>query len=59
LTIPDLDGLQRREFRFATIFRVILDVLLVQASAVPCERVFSSGKETDALHRRNLSPIVM
>ncbi|KZP23230.1 hypothetical protein FIBSPDRAFT_737826 [Athelia psychrophila] len=36
-----------------------LDVLPVQASAVPCERVFSSSKETDALRRSNLSPIVM
>ena len=31
----------------------------VQASAVPCERVFSSSKETDALRRANLSPKLM
>ncbi|KAJ6509827.1 hypothetical protein DFH09DRAFT_856567, partial [Mycena vulgaris] len=36
-----------------------LDVLPVQASAVPCDRVFSSSKETDALRRGNLSPTVM
>ncbi|KAJ6466077.1 hypothetical protein DFH09DRAFT_885237, partial [Mycena vulgaris] len=41
------------------LFRVALDVLPVQASAVPCERVFSSSKETDALRRGNLSPPVM
>ncbi|KAJ6576094.1 hypothetical protein DFH09DRAFT_915057, partial [Mycena vulgaris] len=47
------------EFRFATLFRVALDVLPVQASAVPCEQVFSSSKETDALRRGNISPTVM
>ena len=40
-------------------FRVALDVLPVQASAVPCERAFSSSKETDALRRANLSPKLM
>ncbi|EKM48918.1 uncharacterized protein PHACADRAFT_107968, partial [Phanerochaete carnosa HHB-10118-sp] len=29
------------------------------ASAVPCERVFSSSKEMDTLRRINLSPEVM
>ncbi|KAJ6576168.1 hypothetical protein DFH09DRAFT_1454006, partial [Mycena vulgaris] len=50
---------KRREFRFTTLFRVALDVLPVQASAVPCERVFSSSKETDALRCGNLFPTVM
>ncbi|KAJ7433862.1 hypothetical protein FB451DRAFT_1026617, partial [Mycena latifolia] len=45
--------------RFSSLFRVAMDVLPVQASAVPCERVFSSSKETDALRRGNLSPTVM
>ncbi|KAJ6463696.1 hypothetical protein C8R47DRAFT_992438, partial [Mycena vitilis] len=44
---------------FTTLYKVALDVLPVQASAVPCERVFSSSKETDALRRGNLSPAVM
>ncbi|KAJ7683671.1 hypothetical protein B0H17DRAFT_864290, partial [Mycena rosella] len=44
---------------FPIFFRIALDVLPVQASAVPCERVFSSSKETDVLRRGNLSPIVM
>ncbi len=39
-------------------FQVALDVLPVQASSVPCERVFSSSKETDTLRRSNLSPAV-
>lgn len=44
---------------FPTLYVVALDVLPVQASAVPCERVFSSSKETDALRRGNLSPTVI
>jgi hypothetical protein len=34
---------------------VTLDILPVQASAVPCERIFSSSKETCALRRSPLS----
>jgi hypothetical protein len=37
------------------IFKVALDILPVQASAVPCERVFSSSKETCILRRCLLS----
>jgi hypothetical protein len=36
-------------------FKVALDVLPVQASAVPCERAFSSSKETCVLRRSLLS----
>ncbi|KAF7373885.1 putative AC transposase [Mycena sanguinolenta] len=36
-------------------FRVAFDVLPVQASAVPCERVFSSSEETDTIRRSSLS----
>ena len=42
-----------------TMYRVALDVLPVQASSVPSERVFSSSKETDTLRRNNLSPEMM
>ena len=38
---------------------VALDVLPAQASAVSCERMFSSSKETDTLCRNRLSPEVM
>ncbi len=38
---------------------VALDVLPVQASAVPCERIFSSSKETCALRRSLLSASMM
>jgi hypothetical protein len=37
------------------LFPIALDVLPVQASAVPCERIFSSSKETFALRRSLLS----
>lgn len=40
-------------------YRVALDILPMQASAVPCERVFSSSKETMASRRCNLSPQTM
>jgi hypothetical protein len=33
----------------------LMDILPVQASAVPSERVFSSSKETDTLRHSNLS----
>jgi hAT family C-terminal dimerisation region len=36
-----------------------MDVLPAQASAVPCERVFSSSKETCTLRRSRLSPQLM
>ena len=51
--------LQNDQHRFPLIFRIALDILPAQASAVPCERVFSSSKETDTLQRANLSPDVM
>ncbi|KAJ3777961.1 hypothetical protein FB446DRAFT_600256, partial [Lentinula raphanica] len=41
------------------IFKLALDVLPVQASAVPCEHAFSSSKETDASRRSRLSPVLM
>jgi len=37
-------------------FQVALDVLPVQASAVPCERVFSSSKETCTDRRNRILP---
>ncbi|CAA7267873.1 unnamed protein product [Cyclocybe aegerita] len=35
------------ESSFPTLFAIALDYLLIQALAVPCERVFSSSAETD------------
>lgn len=39
-------SLQENQLRFPTIFALAMDILPIQGSAVPCERVFSSGKET-------------
>jgi hypothetical protein len=36
-----------------------MDILPIQGSAVPCERVFSSAKETMTPRRSRLSPEVM
>ena len=33
-----------------------MDILSIQASSVPCERVFSSSKETITARRNSLSP---
>ncbi|KAG6864107.1 hypothetical protein C0991_012449, partial [Blastosporella zonata] len=44
------------EHVFPLLFCVAMDVLPVQASAVSCEHVFSSSKETCSLRRSRLSP---
>ena len=36
-----------------------MDILPIQASSIPCERVFSSSKETVAARRNSLSPKLM
>jgi hypothetical protein len=36
-----------------------MDIIPIQASSVPCERVFSSGKETMAPQRRQISACLM
>ena len=36
-----------------------MDILPIQASSVPSERVFSSGKETMTARRRRISPRLM
>lgn len=44
---------------YPRIFRLAMDIIPIQASSVPCERVFSSGKETMAPRRRRISPKLM
>lgn len=36
-----------------------MDILPIQASSVPCERVFSSSKETCSLRRNRLLPQIL
>jgi len=47
---------QKREHIYPTLFHLAMDVLPAQATAVPCERVFSSSKETCTLRRSQLGP---
>ncbi|PCH42723.1 hypothetical protein WOLCODRAFT_35289, partial [Wolfiporia cocos MD-104 SS10] len=44
---------------YPTIFVLAMDILPIQASSVPCERVFSSGKETTVPCQNRLSPEMM
>ena len=48
--------LQKHEHVYPVLFHLAMDVLPVQATAVPCERVFSSSKETCTLRRSQLGP---
>jgi hypothetical protein len=36
-----------------------MDYLPIQASSVPCERVFSSSAETDTKRRNRINPLMM
>ncbi|KAL4262028.1 Zinc finger BED domain-containing [Pleurotus pulmonarius] len=50
---------QDNQARFPTIFSLAMDILPIQGSAVPCERVFSSAKETTTMRRNRISPDLM
>ena len=47
------------ERTFLTIFHIAMDYLPIQASAVPCERVFSSSAKTDTKKWNRISPALM
>jgi hypothetical protein len=47
------------EAMFPTVYAIAMDYLPIQASAVPCERVFSSSSETYTKKRNCISPILM
>jgi hypothetical protein len=51
--------LQINRTTYPTIFAIAMDYLPIQASSVPCERVFSSSAETDTKRRNRISPLVM
>jgi hAT family C-terminal dimerisation region len=36
-----------------------MDYLPIQATSVPCERMFSSAKETDTAKQNRISPVLM
>jgi hypothetical protein len=50
-------GLTERPF--PTLFAMAMDYLPIQASAVPCERIFSSSAKTDTKRRNCISPPLM
>jgi hypothetical protein len=50
---------QAHRTTYPILYRVALDVLPMQASSVPMERVFSSAKESTRLRRARLSPNMM
>ncbi|KIK77738.1 hypothetical protein PAXRUDRAFT_165858 [Paxillus rubicundulus Ve08.2h10] len=51
-----MTSFQLHKHVYPLLFWVAMDVLPAQASSVPCERAFSSSKETCALRQNNLSP---
>jgi hypothetical protein len=51
--------IQINKTEFPTLFAIALDYLPIQASSVPCERVFLSAKETNTLKRNRIHPVLM
>jgi len=41
------------------LFLMAIDYLPIQASSVPCERIFSLSSETDTKRRNQISPLTM
>lgn len=51
--------MQEHQHQYPRIFRLAMDIIPIQASSVPCERVFSSGKQTMAPRRGRISAQLM
>ena len=57
LRIWNLDNnsiLKTNHETFPTLFKIAMDYLPIQASAVPCEQIFSSSAETDTKKRNRI-----
>jgi hypothetical protein len=50
---------QANRMEFPMLFSIAMDYLPIQATSVPCERVFSSAKDTDTAKRNRISPVLM
>lgn len=50
---------EEHQDEYPTIYALALDILPIQGSAVPCERVFSSAKETMTPRRNRIRPKLM
>jgi hypothetical protein len=50
---------QSKKREFPILYRIALDVIPIQASAVPCKRVFSSSKEIDTNRRSSIGHELM
>ena len=48
-----------QEVGLSTLYAIALDYLPIQASTVPCERVFSSSAEMDTKRRNRIHPVLM
>jgi hypothetical protein len=51
--------MQEHQNQYPRIFRLAMDIIPIQASSVPCERVFSSGKQTMSPRRGRISAQLM
>ncbi|KIK10709.1 hypothetical protein PISMIDRAFT_124027, partial [Pisolithus microcarpus 441] len=59
-TMDPLKFWEVNQMRFPMLFAIAMDYLPIQASSVPCERVFSLSAETDTKkHNRIVYPILM
>jgi hAT family C-terminal dimerisation region len=50
---------QKHQTQWPTLFKLAMDLIPIQATSVPCERVFSSSKETARARRNRLGPRIM
>lgn len=54
-----VEYVQANRKTYPILFSMAMDYLPIQASAVPCERIFSSSAETDTKKRNRITPSLM